>query len=79
MPRCSTSYCSLTSRPNAFSVIAMNGISYGTSNSGKPVPVGLLDHRLRDGLVLEAGAEPEAGQVVVHERAARTRAARRRR
>ena len=36
IPRCSTSYCSFTRCANALSVIAMNGISYGTSNSGKP-------------------------------------------
>ena len=35
MPRWSTSYCSFTSRVNAFSVSAMNGSSYGTSNTGK--------------------------------------------
>src|SRR3954466_8949628 len=34
--RCSSAYCSLTSRVNACSVRAMNGSSYGTSNSGKP-------------------------------------------
>ena len=34
--RSSTAYCSLTSRVAARSVIAMNGISYGTSNSGSP-------------------------------------------
>src|SRR4051794_32490716 len=34
MLRCSTSYCSLTSAANAFSVIAMNGSAYGTSNTG---------------------------------------------
>ena len=35
MPRWSTSYCSFTSRAKAFSVSAMNGSSYGTSNTGK--------------------------------------------
>jgi len=34
--RRSTSYCSLTRHENAFSVMAMNGISYGTSKSGRP-------------------------------------------
>ena len=34
--RWSTAYCSLTRWENAFSVIAMNGVSYGTSKSGKP-------------------------------------------
>ena len=36
VPRSSTAYCSLTSRAKARSVIAMNGISYGTSNTGMP-------------------------------------------
>src|SRR3954451_20692542 len=34
--RCRSAYCSLTRRVNACSVSAMNGSSYGTSNSGKP-------------------------------------------
>ena len=34
--RRSTAYCSFTSRVNAFSVMAMNGSSYGTSKSAKP-------------------------------------------
>ena len=34
MPRESTSYCSLTSRLKAASVIAMKGVSYGTSKTG---------------------------------------------
>ena len=45
----------------------MNGISYGTSNSGKPSSLGLLDERRRDRVVLEADAEAESGQVVVDE------------
>ena len=36
VPRSSTAYCSLTSRAKARSVIAMNGISARTSNTGMP-------------------------------------------
>ncbi len=64
MLRWSTSYCSFTSDVNAFSVIAMNGSSYGTSNTGKPSAARLLEQRLRDRVVVEPGAEAEPGDVV---------------
>ena len=64
MPRWSTSYCSFTSRVNAFSVIAMNGSSYGTSNTGNPSPSASSHERRGQRVVVEAGAEPEAGQVM---------------
>ncbi len=49
---------------NAFSVTAMNGTSYGTSNSGKPCSSAAS--RIASGIVGvgEAGAEPEPGQPV---------------
>ena len=64
MPRWSTSYCSFTSRVNAFSVSAMNGSSYGTSNTGKPSSRASSTSAGGQLVVVEAGAEPEPGQVV---------------
>ena len=67
MPRESTSYCSLTSRLKAASVIAMKGVSYGTSKTGNVGRPGLGEDRLRDLRVIEAGAESQAGNARVGE------------
>ena len=56
--RRSTAYCSLTRCEKAFSVIAMNGSSYGTSKSGKPCTAAAS--RRADGTVLRAEPDAEA-------------------
>ncbi len=48
----------------AFSVTAMNGTSYGTSKSGKPSSSAASTIGAGHGVVGEAGAEPEPGELV---------------
>ena len=72
--RCRVSYCSASSRVKTASVIAMNGTSYGTSNSGKPSFSASVDERPRRPVVAEPEPEPEAGDAGRRRGAARTRA-----
>ena len=73
-----SAYWSLTSELKARSVRAMNGSSYGTSNSGKPCSSAASTSASGQRVELEAGAEAEAGEPVAGEPARRTRAAGRR-
>ena len=64
--RCSSAYCSLTSRPNAFSVTAMNGVVVRDLEE-REVALGARPRTSAGGhlVVREADAEAEAGQAVV--------------
>jgi hypothetical protein len=62
--RWSTAYCSLTRCVNAFSVMAMNGRSYGTSKSGKPCASAASSSASGNGGMRETRAEAEARQPV---------------
>ena len=63
--RCSTAYCSLTSRANAFSVTAMNGMLVGHLEEREVPLAGGLDQRLGDVSCAKPVPTPEPGEPVV--------------